>query len=269
MPLFSLPPFAWRLPWPLPALLAWAGGWAAWGAARGLGLAPTTALLCGLVAAVLAGGLCQGRWRRLLAVAGFPLSALALGLAAAWPPWVWLILVLPPALIYPLRAWSDAPFFPTPARALGGLDGLLGGPAPRRVLDAGCGLGHGLRALHALWPRARIDGLEWSRPLSWAAARFCPWARVQRGDMWAADWSQYDLVYLFQRPESMARAFTKAQREMAPGAWLVSLEFAVPGELPLAGLQAEGRRPLWAYRPGAARVPGVAKHSSTGQPPGR
>ncbi len=259
----------WRLPWPLPALLAWAGAWAVWGAARALGLAPAVALLCGLAAAALAARLCEGHWRRWLALAGFPLSALALGLAAAWPPWVWLILVLPPALIYPLRAWSDAPFFPTPAGALAGLDAVLGGPAPRRMLDAGCGLGHGLRALHALWPQAQIDGLEWSRPLSWAAARRCPWARVRRADMWAADWSPYDIVYLFQRPESMARAFRKAQREMAPGAWLVSLEFAVPGTPPLAALQAAGRRPLWAYRPGAAGAAQGAKQNSTGQPPGR
>ena len=123
----------WRLPWPLPALLAWAGAWAVWGAARALGLAPAVALLCGLAAAALAAKLCEGHWRRWLALAGFPLSALALGLAAAWPSWVWLILVLPPALIYPLRAWSDAPFFPTPAGALAGLDAVLGGPAPRRA----------------------------------------------------------------------------------------------------------------------------------------
>ena len=37
------------------------------------------------------------------------------------------------------------------------------------------------------------------------------------------------MVYLFQRPESMERAFAKATHELAPGCWLVSLEFAVPG----------------------------------------
>jgi hypothetical protein len=69
--------------------------------------------------------------------------------------------------------------------------------------------------------------------------------------MWAVPWSAFDLVYVFQRPESMARAYAKAAHEMSPQAWLVSLEFAVPGVAPVACLHAPGRRPLWVYQPGA------------------
>ncbi len=65
--------------------------------------------------------------------------------------------------------------------------------------------------------------------------------------MWKTDWSGYQMVYLFQRPESMARAAAKAQAEMAPGTWLVSLEFAVPGVLPQAQLRAPGGRVVWTY----------------------
>ena len=54
-------------------------------------------------------------------------------------------------------------------------------------------------------------------------------ATVRRADIWAADWSGYDLVYLFQRPESMPRAAAKAARELRPGAWLASLEFPGAG----------------------------------------
>ncbi|MBA4178945.1 MAG: hypothetical protein C0505_20705 [Leptothrix sp. (in: Bacteria)] len=115
--------------------------------------------------------------------------------------------------------------------------------------DAGCGLGHGLAALRQLWPQAAHSGVEWSPVLAWAARWRCRGARVQRGDMWAVPWSDFDLVYLFQRPESMARAHSKAARELAPGAWLVSLEFAVPGVAPVACLQGGGRKPLWIYQP--------------------
>jgi hypothetical protein len=66
--------------------------------------------------------------------------------------------------------------------------------------------------------------------------------------MWKADWSTYQMVYLFQRPESMARAAAKAQAELAAGAWLVSLEFAVSGVLPFAQLRAPGGRVVWIYR---------------------
>lgn len=115
------------------------------------------------------------------------------------------------------------------------------------MLDAGCGLGDGLIALRQAYPLARLEGLEWSRPLRWLCARRCPWARVAQGDLWRADWSGYQLVYLFQRPESMARAWAKGCAEMAPGAWLVSLEFPVPGVQPHARQQAPGGRAAWVY----------------------
>ena len=199
--------------------------------------------------AALAALACQGRWRQAIAAAGFPLSALALGGAGALPPWVWLLMLLPLLAVYPLRAWRDAPLFPTPSEALVGLDAIVG--TPRRVHDAGCGLGHGLVALRRLWPEAELSGIEWSPVLAWATRwRWrCRGAVVMRGDMWAVHWAGYDLVYLFQRPESMVRAHAKAAREMAPGAWLVSLEFAVPGIAPLACLEGAGRKPLWAYQP--------------------
>ena len=79
--------------------------------------------------------------------------------------------------------------------------------------------------------------------------------------MWAADWSGCAVVYLFQRPESMARAWAKAQVELAPGAWLVSLDFAVPDVEATLALRPPGAQPVWAYRvagqpPGAPRGPG-------------
>ena len=205
----------------------------------------------------MAGGLrAASGWRRLMVAGGFPVSALAGGAAAglggALPAWAWLLPLAALLLAYPLRAWRDAPLFPTPAGALAGLAAAAPLPAGARVLDAGCGLGHGLAALHAQYPQARLEGIEWSWPWRLAAAARCRWARVRQGDMWAADWSGQALVYLFQRPESMARALAKAEAEMAPGAWLVSLEFAVPGVAPAAVLRPAGGRsgakPVWLYR---------------------
>ncbi|HSQ71649.1 MAG TPA: class I SAM-dependent methyltransferase [Rubrivivax sp.] len=247
-PLPTLRPSRW--PWPLPALLAWAGGWAAWVLSATTGTPAGLGLLSGLAVSAVLAASCRGLWRMGIAAAGFPLSALALGLGQALPAWAWLLALLPLLLVYPLRAWRDAPFFPTPHDAMHGLDGVVG--RPRRVLDAGCGLGHGLAALRSLWPDAELHGVEWSLPLALAARLRCRWARVRRGDMLAASGAGHDLVYVFQRPESMARAFDKARRELGPQGWLVSLEFPVPGQVPRACLQGPGRRPVWVYRPGAA-----------------
>lgn len=234
------------LPWPLPALLAWAAAWLAFVALQRAHLPAAWALVlaCGLgTAASVLGGTW---WRRGLIAAGFPLS-LALTGAAGLPSWAWLVPLALLLLVYPLNAWRDAPLFPTPPDALNDLPDAAPLEPGARVLDAGCGLGDGLIALRQAYPLARLEGLEWSRPLRWLCARRCPWAQVHWGDMWRADWSGYQLVYLFQRPESMARAWAKGCAEMAPGAWLVSLEFPVPGVQPHARQQAPGGRAAWVY----------------------
>ena len=234
-----------RLPWPAPALIAWAGAWAL----HALLLpraGPLAALLAGCALGTLASLWGTRWWRRVLIALGFPLS-LALTGAAALPAWAWLIPLLLLLAVYPLNAWRDAPLFPTPAGALQGLETLAPLPPEARVLDAGCGLGDGLRALRQAYPQARLAGLERSWPLRWLCALRCPWARVRQGDIWLADWSSYQLVYLFQRPESMTRALVKAG-EMAPGSWLVSLEFPLPGVAPQAQWPVrEGGRMVWVY----------------------
>ena len=239
-----------RLPWPAPALLTWLLAWALWAAALGLGLPSPWAFALAAALGVGSATAVTGPWRRAWVGLGFPLSAVAIG--AALPAWGWLLAIGPLLLLYPLRAWRDAPFFPTAVGALDGLDQVVALAPGARLLDAGCGLGHGLNALRQAWPQARIQGVEWSRPLAWLAAARCPWASVARGDMWRASWQSFDLVYLFQRPESMARAWAKAEAEMAPGAWLVSLEFTVPGRTPVARLEGGARRTVWIYRLGAA-----------------
>lgn len=235
------------LPWPLPALLAWSLAWSLWITTTSSGL-PAAA---GFVLATLSAGLfaigARTRWRLLMTLGGFPLSLALSGLAQGVTAALWLLPLALLAAAYPLRAWRDAPLFPTEADALEGLETLVPLPPMARVLDAGCGLGHGLQALQKVWPDARLEGIEWSWPIRLAAGLRCPWARIRRGDMWAASWAEQDLVYLFQRPESMNRAAEKALAEMRPGSWLVSLEFDVPGMRPHARLQNEGHRPVWIY----------------------
>ena len=241
-----------RLPsliWPLPALLAWAASWAVFVA---LGrVAPVWLALCVGCAVGTAASL-WGRswWRRCMIALGFPLSLAVVG-AVGLPAWAWLVPLALLLLVYPLNAWRDAPVFPTPAGALDDLPQHAPLADDAQVLDAGCGMGDGLQALRAAYPQAQLHGLEWSWPLRCVSALRCPWAKVRRGDIWAADWGAYDMVYLFQRPESMSRAALKAEGEMQPGSWLVSLDFAVPDVEPKASFPAAGHQlhvyqlPLW------------------------
>lgn len=235
-----------RLPWPLPALLAWALAWLLFvSLERALPAGGALLIACALPVAL--SPLAGSWWRRGLLAAGFPLALLFSG-AAQVPGWVWLAPLALLLLVYPLGAWRDAPLFPTPRGALSELKTVVPLPVGARLLDAGCGLGDGLIALRQAYPEAHLEGIERSRLLQLLCAWRCSWAYIRRGDIWAADWASYALVYLFQRPESMARALAKAQTEMEVGTWLVSLEFAVPEVAPDATLKLAGDRTVWLYR---------------------
>lgn len=254
----SAHPVSKRSLWPLPALIVWAAGWGVFALLKSSGaplpVSITTAV--GLGAALSVVGTTP--WRRVFVAAGFPLSLAASGLAGTLPAWGWLLPLALLALVYPINAWRDAPLFPTPAGALHGLAGAVPLAPGARVLDAGCGLGAGLRELHAAYPAADLHGLEWSWPLRLACGWRCGFARVRRGDIWAADWSGFDMVYLFQRPESMDRAAGKAARELRSGAWMASLEFEAPGEADRVIECADGRR-LWLYRAPLRQASGTCR----------
>ena len=239
---------AMSLIWPLPALLTWA---LAWGVYVGLGAAGLGGLAAFGLALLVSGGVAwtgQTPWRRVFMVAGFPLSLVASGAAVGLPAWAWLLPLTLLLLLYPLNTWRDAPLFPTPSAALDGMAALAPLPVGAKVVDAGCGLGAGLIELQRVYPEADIHGLEWSWPLTLLCALRCRFAQVRRADIWAADWSSYDLVYLFQRPENMARAMEKAGREWAPGQWLVSLEFEAVAFEPKARIEAVSGKPVWLYQ---------------------
>jgi hypothetical protein len=265
------------LRWPLPALLSWAACWAlawllsAWGAAQGpngppLALVWLTWLLPLMLGAALAlwPRVASTGWRQVFVALGYPLSLLASGhgLGQGLPAWAWLLPLGLLLLAYPVRAWRDAPVFPTPPGALKALPRHAPLPSDVSVLDAGCGAGDGLIALHqalgagpqAACPRLRLQGVEhswlWWAVSAWRCRRL---ARVRRGDMWADSWQAHDLVYLFQRPETMPRAWAKARAEMRPGRWLLSLEFEAVDERgrrvkPHAHWRAEGGKTVWLYR---------------------
>ncbi len=249
-----------RLPWPLPAVLGWLLALGVWRSGLWLGWPPALAWGCGVAAAAALALGCHGRWRRAIVATGFPLATsatlLSLAQGLALPPWGWGLAALLLLLLYPLGAWRDAPWFPTPRGALAGLAPACIGAPPAAVLDAGCGIGHGLAELRGQFPHAQVHGIERSRPLRWLAAWRCPWAQVRSGDIWVEDWSRYDLVYVFQRPESMRRVYDKAMRELPPGGWLASLEFDVPEVVPVQRLAGAAGRPVWLYRRDSTVAPG-------------
>lgn len=245
-----------------------------------LGWPAGVALLLGTVPALWFQGWVLPGWRRWTVLGGLPLLMLTSAGVSSVGPGGWLALALLLLAVYPLQAWRDAPVFPTPPQALRGLGEVVALNPGAAVLDAGSGLGHGMVALRQAFPLARVQGVESSLLLvmlsRWRLRRehrcnpdcnsgqgasslssaFGPSGaahRVLRGDMWALSWAPFDLVYLFQRPESMRRAWDKACSELVAGTWVVSLEFEVPGVAPTSRLTCPDGRILWIYRLGGQR----------------
>lgn len=249
---------AWRwflaLPWPLPALGWWACAWALFVGLRVSGVGAAWAWCLATFLGMGLAAFMPTLVRRALVALGFPLSwwLLAGGegtrLLLTFPAWVWLVPLVLLLLLYPPGSWRDAPLFPTPPGAFDGMAQRVPLPLAGYVLDAGCGVGDGLLALERAYPEVHLHGIERSWPLRLLCALRVRTAHVRQGDIWAADWSRYDLVYLFQRPESMARAWEQASAQLKPGAWLASLEFAVPDRPPTDVWDCPDGRKLWLYQ---------------------
>jgi hypothetical protein len=232
--------------WPLPALLTWLAAWALLLGLRSAGLPPAIAFVLVTLATAWPAWRLSHRWRRLIVLAGFPCPSWPWCKAACrpgpgWPRW--------PCCCCSTRCAAGAtrrcfPPRPRPWTAW---------PPPRRCPPApGCwkpaAAWATACALHRAYPDARLTGLEWSAPLATLCRLRCRFAQVRRGDIWTEDWSGYQMVYLFQRPESMPRAVAKARRELKPGAWLVSLEFEATELSPVAQLETVAGKPVWLYQ---------------------
>jgi SAM-dependent methyltransferase len=235
------------LTWPLTALLVWCGTWLLYTLLDHLGLMSPWPLIFACTAGIAFSVLGSTRARQLALAAGFPLS-LAFTEVSTVPFWAWFFLLIMALLIYPPRSWQDASLFPTPLNALRDVPQFAPLSPQSALLDAGCGLGDGLLALRLAYPQARYFGIEASWPLRALASIRCPWAKIWQGNIWEEPWHEYAVVYVFQRPEAMGRAVRKAQAELRPGAWLISLEFEAMELKSTATALAGPQRPVWMYQ---------------------
>ena len=247
-----------KLTWPLPALLAWISSWALYALLLQWQASEWVALLLPAFWSGFLTRMADTSMRRALIGLGFPLSYMALHGGLNMPSIGWLILLVIVVLVYPRRAWQDAPLFPTPKNALRLLPDHITLLAGARILDAGSGMGDGLIALRSAFPRADFTGIEMSWPLRFLSALRCTFARIRQGDIWLADWRDYDLVYMFQRPETMPRAVEKSESQLRAGAWLVSLEFEARELQAQAVIESPDGRPVWVYQMPFQRKPAGA-----------
>ncbi len=187
------------------------------------------------------------------------LTAVMLGilLTPAWllPSWLsvaWQLAVAVvglPALWY---SWQHAPWQPTPRSELDRLLAALQLGPDSRFCDLGAGDGRVVLWLHQQ-TGADCTGIE-AAPLQWAIARLrlavrgTPRTRVLLGDLYTADLSGFDVVYVWGTAYSVGtERFAARMREgLRPGARLVSYHTPLVGWSP-ERVDEGGQRPLYTY----------------------
>lgn len=210
------------------------------------------------------------------------LVMLAILITPAWftPAWIslpWQIAVVLGGIPAVLATWQHAPWMPTPRAEADRVIRHLGLRPGKRFCDLGAGDGRMVVRVHRA-TGADCTGIE-RTPLLLLAA----WvrlalqggrgARVVPGDLYRADLSRYDTVYVWGTAYSVGteRFGARMREALAPGARLVSYHQPVAGWEP-AEVYMGGQRPIYVYllTPGrtAPDGPSPTGNDSDGTPRG-
>lgn len=235
------------MPPALKALLAQIVGWLlaiALARAGWLGGDPWTFVgVQASVAIAAAAAMRSARWWLAIHAAFAPLLMVAgrLGLAPGW----YLVAFMALLAMYWTSFRTQVPLFLSNRMTADALAALLPQGRPVKLLDLGSGAGTVLRKLAHRYPDGQFDGIE-AAPGPWLLSRFLAReqgnVRLVRGDFFAASWCGYDVVYAFLSPVPMEALWAKAQRELPPGALVVSNSFPVPGRKPQQVVEVGDRR---------------------------
>ncbi len=203
------------------------------------------ALLQGALAAVIGWRLGLSRWWLWINLAFLP--ALWLQQQAALPGWLYLLGFALLLLVNWNSLGERVPLYLSGRRARQQLgEWLAAREQPAHFVDLGCGAAGTLLHLARRFPRGRFVGVE-SAPLLFLLA----WLRclsqgncsIRYQSLWHTQLAPFDAVYCFLSPVPMPRLWAKACSEMAPGSWLISNSFAIPGVAPDARCElGEGRQ---------------------------
>jgi hypothetical protein len=132
---------------------------------------------------------------------------------------------------------------------------LLPKDVPGVIYELGVGWGTLLAPLGQRYSDNKVVGYEIS-PVPWLVAKV--WLKligqqrveVRRKDFYLADLSDAGLVVCYLFPDGMKRLKSQLERQLAPGSWVMSNTFAIPGWTAIATTNAPDvyRSPVYLYR---------------------
>lgn len=139
------------------------------------------------------------------------------------------------AVCFGIALLSGAPYLPTYKSDAADLLSRCQLKTGAVLVDLGSGDGKVLRAAAAQGLQA--IGYE-INPIMWLISQIKLWpyrkmAKAHLGDMWQADISRADVVFVFLLDRLMGRLEAKLRAEAKPGTLVVSYVFKLPGKKPL------------------------------------
>lgn len=197
-------------------------------------------ILQGVLAALLSAWRGMPRWWIPIQLL-FPVALLAT-LGMQLPPTVFFIGFIFLLTLYWSTFRTQVPFFPSGRTVWRAVLAQLPLPTsaasatPLRFIDIGSGLGGMVLSLAAARADGGFSGIEVA-PLPWLVSQLRATisgsrARFVRGDYNTLDFAQFDVIFAYLSPAAMPALWQKAQREMRPGALLLSYEFLIPDQAP-------------------------------------
>ncbi len=192
------------------------------------------AILQGIAAATFSHLLKMASWWIPIQLCFTPaiITTLAVGLSPLWFGAGFCLLLL----IYGKTYRTQVPLYLSSNEVTTALASFLPQDRNFAFMDLGCGCGGLIKKLNKIHARGEFHGVEAALlPYFIGKARsffMKSGCKIQWGDLWKQNLSQYDVVYAYLSPVPMPSLWQKVCNEMRPGSIFISNTFMIPGVSP-------------------------------------
>jgi tRNA A58 N-methylase Trm61 len=166
--------------------------------------------------------------------------------------WILYALFLILLISFAYAANAGAPWVPTWKKDFERIVKLANLKSGEVFIELGCGNGRVCRAVAARSKDAHVIGVELSIAqvvIAWFQSTFAGLTNIQikLGNAFHADLSNVDVVYMFLMPETYEKIRPKLEKELKPGARVITYVWPIPGWTPDVVDEAEGSQKIYLF----------------------
>ncbi len=130
--------------------------------------------------------------------------------------------------------FTGVPFLKTEKEILEKLEKEIEWKKVKKFYDLGSGNGDVLKFFAKFHPEIEFVGYELNPLRIWTSKLFCslPNVKFKRKNIFKADYSDADIVFIFLLSEILEKIIKKLRRELKPGTTIISNSFQFPNDFP-------------------------------------